>query len=163
MTQELRIEELLKQAEEYLKTDCNASAIKQGMVLESICREYLNCTLEINQVRNDGRDPTLNDMVFYLRKVGIITNSGNSDLCERIRRNRNSAVHQFRRLNSEAKSTLPSLKNLVQNLSARINMIASPPSDIADTGFVMDNHIPYSAGKSYTDAFAKAFIELLKN
>ena len=45
------------------------------MVLESICREYLNCTREINHVRDDGREPTLNDMVFYLRKVGIITNS----------------------------------------------------------------------------------------
>lgn len=163
MKQELRREELLKQAEEYLKTDCNASAIKQGMVLESICREYLNCTSEINNVRDDGREPTLNDMVFYLRKVGIITNSSNSDLCEKIRCNRNSAVHQFRRLDIEAKSTLPSLKNLVRNLSDRIKKLSAPPSDKIAWGVVAENEPSYTADTSYEKAFSNAFIELLMN
>ena len=164
MNQEIMSDELLRQAENYLKTDCNASAIKQGMVLESICREYLRCTNEISKVGSAGNEPTLNDMIFYLRKKNIITDSGTSSMCEQIRRNRNEAVHQFRRLNDEAAATLEPLKTFVRKLTDRISILMAPPAKAVSWSYdtIAEQEPSYGTDDRYSQAFARAFIECIR-
>lgn len=164
MNQEIRRDELLRQAENYLQTDCNASAIKQGMVLESICREYLRCTNELSKVGSSGNEPTLNDMIFYLKKKNIITDSVTSSMCEQIRRNRNEAVHQFRRLNDEAAATLEPLKAFVRKLTARISLLMAPPARKISWSYdtVAEPAPSYGTDDVYSQAFARAFIECIK-
>lgn len=93
------LDRLAVKARDYLDTDPNASIIKQGMMLEYICRSCLNEEGKIDDVPINGRNigiPTLDEMLEYLYAAGIIPdNSGNRIICEAVRKNRNRAVHEF--------------------------------------------------------------------
>lgn len=53
--------ELKEKANEYITSDSNASLIKQGMMLECICRDYLEKTGQIGKANKNLR--RINDAI----------------------------------------------------------------------------------------------------
>jgi len=116
---------LAEKAAEYLDNDSNASLIKQGMMLEFISKKYLIATSQLNNVKSNYSDPTLDDMLFFLSRISVIPKSSEAYLlCDQIRKNRNDAVHNFKESSDDARQTFPKLIRLCDDLlfrSSRIN------------------------------------------
>lgn len=119
---------LAQKAEEYLKTDCNASMIKQGMMLEWVCKDYLQKTHKIGDVTSRYGVPTLDDMIIHLTKISVIREGSDSWLlCSNIRKNRNAAVHEFAD-SAAASSTFVPLVRLCKLLISKADILSAPPS-----------------------------------
>lgn len=93
------LDHLAVKARAYISSDPNASMVKQGMMLEYLCRSYIDEEGLMDRVPVAGRNPgkpTLDDMLEYLYDKGIIPDDRvNRVVCEAVRRNRNRAVHEF--------------------------------------------------------------------
>lgn len=110
------LDHLAVKARGYITTDPNASMVKQGMMLEYLCRSYLDEEGLMDRVpvvgRNQGR-PTLDDMLEYMYGEGVIPDDRvNRIVCEAVRRNRNRAVHEFLDSKAAASSTFEPLCRL---------------------------------------------------
>lgn len=120
---------LAQKAEEYLETDCNASMIKQGMMLEWVCKDYLLKTHKINDIITRYGSPTLDDMILHLTKLSVIREGSDSWLlCSSIRKNRNAAVHDFIDSAAAASSTFAPLVRLCKLLISQAGILSAPPS-----------------------------------
>ena len=110
------LDRLAVKARDYITTDPNASMVKQGMMLEYLCRGYLDEEGLMNRVPIAGRNPgkpTLDDMLEYLYDKGVIPDDRvNRVVCEAVRRNRNRAVHEFLDSRATAASTFEPLCRL---------------------------------------------------
>lgn len=93
------LDHMAVKARDYITTDPNASMVKQGMMLEYLCRGYLDEEGLMDRVSVAGRNPgkpTLEDMLDYLYGEGVIPDDRvNRVVCNAVRRNRNRAVHEF--------------------------------------------------------------------
>lgn len=110
------LDRLAAKARDYITTDPNASMVKQGMMLEYLCRGYLDEEGLMDRVpvisRNSGK-PTLEDMLEYLYDEGVIPDDRvNRIVCEAVRKNRNRAVHEFLDSKAAASSTFEPLCRL---------------------------------------------------
>ena len=107
-------------ARDYITSDPNASIIKQGMMLEYLCRGYLDEEGLMDSVPAVGRNqgwPTLDDMLEYLYDKGVIPDDRvNRVVCEAVRRNRNRAVHEFLDSKATAASTFEPLCRLCRGV-----------------------------------------------
>lgn len=110
------LDHLAVKARGYITTDPNASMVKQGMMLEYICRSYIDEEGLMDMVPVAGRNPgkpTLEDMLDYLYGEGVIPDDRvNRIVCEAVRRNRNRAVHEFLDSKAAASSTFEPLCRL---------------------------------------------------
>lgn len=101
-------------AEKYMKTDPNGSMLKQGMLLEYIISLYLKVSglydFVVPKPRKKQID--LDDMLSFLKDDLNQINPQMYDLCNRIRKNRNSAAHEFFDDENIPVETLPNLKKL---------------------------------------------------
>ena len=119
---------LAEKAEEYLATDSNASMIKQGMMLEYICKTYLQKTNQIDNVRKRYNNVTLNEMLDYLTEINVIVEGSSTDsLCLGIRLNRNEAAHNFKESEQDARKTLGPLSRFCTKLLEIANVLSLPP------------------------------------
>lgn len=116
------LKRLEEQAREYVKNDSNASMIKQGMMLELVCREYVEIRGDLETIRRrkedailrQGRrlvhhvDINLEDLIGHLKKALMIypEDSDTDRIVTKVRINRNKAVHDFFDSQQEAMSTL---------------------------------------------------------
>ncbi len=117
---------LKRQASNYIETDSNASLIKQGMMLEYILKDYLEKTGQLECILKDSvrksrskktKDITLNAMLQYMCRENIVPKGSDTDfLCDKVRTNRNKAVHEFLYDSNVASQTLPPLINFCRGL-----------------------------------------------
>lgn len=114
------LDRLAVKARDYITTDPNASMVKQGMMLEYLCRDYLDEEGLMGMVPVSGRNPgkpTLDDMLEYLYAEGVIPDDPvNHIVCEAVRRNRNRAVHEFLDSRATAASTFDPLCRLCRGV-----------------------------------------------
>ena len=110
------LDHMAVKARDYITSDPNASIIKQGMMLEYLCRGYLDEAGLMDRLTVTFRNPvkpTLDDMLEYLYDKGVIPDDRvNRVVCEAVRRNRNRAVHEFLDMQSTANSTFEPLCRL---------------------------------------------------
>lgn len=114
------LDHMAVKARDYITSDPNASIIKQGMMLEYLCRGYLDEEGLMDSVPVVGRNrgwPTLDDMLEYLYDKCVIPDDPvNHIVCEAVRRNRNRAVHEFLDSKATAASTFDPLCRLCRGV-----------------------------------------------
>lgn len=123
------LDRLAEKAEGYLATDFNASMIKQGMMLEYLCSDYLRRTSQIGNVNKRHRYATFEEMLDYLTQIKVIVAGSDTDrLCTSIRLNRNEATHGCKESETAAKTTLEPLRRFCQKILDSTNALSSPPA-----------------------------------
>lgn len=114
------LDHMAVKARDYITTDPNASMVKQGMMLEYLCRDYLDEEGLMDRVPVRGRKPgkpTLDDMLEYLYAEGVIPDDRvNHIVCDAVRTNRNRAVHEFWDCKATAVSTFEPLCRLCRGV-----------------------------------------------
>ena len=123
------LDRLAEKAEEYLSTDSNASMIKQGMMLEYLCSDYLRRTSQIGNVNKRHRYATFEEMLDYLTQIKVIVAGSDTDrLCTSIRLNRNEAAHGFKESETVARTTLEPLRRFCRKILDSANVLSAPPA-----------------------------------
>ena len=101
-------------AEKYLHSDPNTSMIKQGMILEYVCSEFLK---KIDYVAYKETDGKLDKLISTLLKMNYIKKgTGGERLCDSVRLNRNKAAHHFYNDEKAASLTIQPLAQMTRQL-----------------------------------------------